>query len=226
MQLEAGKKYFRKRGHTGSVRKIIAITDKVYYKVLYGPARKQHPDGCCKSYNFLRWADGVFEGDDYHRLEGAVLHKTFVMQSTSGKPLFRCSKKRCDFYIRKGYVDKIDEDTYRFNNDQTEEKLNRLYKGQFTEFFMAVKNDQCCVCGKDHNLTRHHVVPQRYKKNLPLETRNRLSNILFVCTACHKVYEDQQFVSDSVDPHVWKDHFISTMNPKFIPSGWDIISIR
>jgi hypothetical protein len=30
-------------------------------------------------------------------------------------------------------------------------------------------------------------------------------------------------VSESVDPYVWKDHFVETMKPRFLPRGWDIV---
>lgn len=226
MNLEVGKKYYHKQGPRGTVCSVVSIDDKVEYEVLYGPALKRQPQGSCNLRQFERWADGVFEGEDYGRLDGAVIHKTHILLDVSGKPLFRCSEKRTAFYIRKGYVKKIDDDTYQFTNDQTEKKLKLLYDGQFSEFFMAIKNDRCCVCGKNYDLTRHHVVPQRHKKNLPLELRTRLSNILFICTACHKTYEDQQLASNSLDPYVWKNHFVEIMKPQFIPAGWDIISIR
>ncbi len=226
MALEVGKKYYHKRSTRGTVRQITSITDTVQYDVLYGPALKRHPKGSCNRRQFERWVDGVFEGEDYSRLDGAILQKTYIVLNISGKPLFRCSHKRLQFYIRKDYVKQVNEDTYQFTNDVTENKLNELYNGQFSEFFMAVKNDRCCVCGKDHDLTRHHVVPQRHKKNLPLELRTRLSNILFICNPCHKAYEDQQLNSDSTDPYVWKNHFIEIMQPQFMPAGWDIVSIK
>lgn len=43
---------------------------------------------------------------------------------------------------------------------------------------------------------------------------------------CHKKYEDNQLKSDSIDPYVWKNHFIETMSPKYLPNGWDIILIK
>ena len=40
---------------------------------------------------------------------------------------------------------------------------------------------------------------------------------------CHDRYEEKQLVSDSVDPYVWKNHFVEAMSPKFLPRGWDIV---
>jgi 5-methylcytosine-specific restriction endonuclease McrA len=227
MHIEAGKKYYHKQGPRGAVREVLRVADgRVEYRVLYGPSRERHAQGTCKLRRFERWADGEFVGDDYTRLDGAVLHRTYLVLSTAGEPILRCSHRRAQFYLRKGHASVVADDTIQFTNDQTENKLRELYDGQFSEFFMAVKNDRCCVCGKDHDLTRHHVVPRRQKKLLPLELRSRLSNVLFLCTACHERYESAQLVSDSTDPYVWKDHFVETMQPRFLPAGWDIVSIK
>jgi hypothetical protein len=227
MQLEVGKKYYRKRGCKGAVREVLRLTDdQVEYRVLYGPALKKHARNSCTRRNFERWADGELVGDDYSRLDGAILQRTFVALNLAGEPILRCSHRRAKFYLRKGYARLVDDDTIQFTDEQTEKKLKELYNGQFSEFFLAVKNDRCCVCGKGHGLTRHHVVPQRHKKKLPLEVRSRLSNILFLCTDCHARYEQEQLVSESTDPYVWKSHFVETMKPQFLPAGWDILSIK
>jgi hypothetical protein len=223
MNIEVGKKYFHKRG-AAVVRLVLAVHDgKVDYQVLHGPALKRHPHNTCSIRNFTLWADGELEGEDYGRLDGAKLHATFVVQNVAGEPIFRCSARRGRFYLKKGYAVAVDDTVLRFIDDTTEKKLAYLYDGQLSPFFMEVKNDRCVVCGKDHNLTRHHVVPQRHKRKLPLDVRKRISNILFLCLDCHHAYETQQLVSESIDPHVWKDHFIDTMRPRFLPKGWDIV---
>jgi hypothetical protein len=224
MTIEPGRKYFQKRGVRGSVRQVLAVSGgKVDYRVLHGPAMKRTPCNSCSLRNFARWADGEFTGDDYARLDGARRHETFVVQNTSGEAIFRCSSRRGKFYLRKGYAVQVGDRTLRFTDDTTEKKLAHLYDGKLSPFFMEVKNDRCVVCGKDHNLTRHHVVPQRHKRKLPLDVRRRISNVLFVCLECHNAYETRQLVSDSLDPYVWKNHFVETMKPGFLPKGWDIV---
>jgi hypothetical protein len=224
MNVEVGKKYYRKRGVCGAVREVLAVHDgKVSYRVLHGPALKRQPFNTCGLRSFAAWADGEFEGEDYRRLDGAKLFKTFLVQGVAGRPIFRCSARRGRFYLRKGYAVQVDEGTLRFTDDTTEKKLAYLYDGELSAFFLEVKNDRCVVCGRDHGLTRHHVVPRRHKRKLPPEVRRRISNILFLCIDCHRAYEDRQLVSESTDPHVWKDHFLDTMRPKFLPRGWDIL---
>jgi hypothetical protein len=224
MNITPSKRYYRKRGVCGTVREVLAVRDgQVDYQVLHGPALKRQPRGTCGLKSFALWANGEFHGDDFRRLDGARLHGTFVVQSVAGTPIFRCSARRGKFYLRKGYAVQVDEQTLRFTDDTTEKKLAYLYDGKLSPFFMEVKNDRCVVCGKDHPLTRHHVVPRRHKRKLPLDVRQRISNILFVCLDCHHAYETRQLVSDSLDPYVWKDHFIDTMKPRFLPRGWDIV---
>ncbi len=168
MNLEVGKKYYHKRGLCGAVRQVLALHDgKVDYQVLHGPARKRQPTNTCSARKFAEWADGEFEGEDYHRLDGARLNGTYVVENVAGTPIFRCSSRRARFYLKKGYAVVVNDGTLRFTDDTTEKKLASLYDGPLSPFFMEVKNDRCVVCGKDHNLTRHHVVPRRHKRNLP-----------------------------------------------------------
>jgi hypothetical protein len=224
MTIEAGKRYFRKRGGCARVRLVLAVDgDRVEYEVLHGPAAKRQARNRCSLRRFADWADGEFEGEDPGRLDGARLHGTFVVQNVAGRPLFRCSRRRGRFYLRKGYAVSVDEATLRLTDATTETVLTRLYGERLSPFFLEVKNDHCVVCGKDHNLTRHHVVPRRHLRRLPLEVRSQLSNVLFVCLDCHRAYEARQLTSTSTDPHVWKDHFLQAMQPRFLPQGWDIV---
>ena len=105
----------------------------------------------------ISW-DVLITDTDYHRLDGAKLHGTYLVQNVAGEPIFRCSAKRARFYLKKGYAVSVGEGTLRFTDDTTEKKLAHLYDGKLSPFFLEVKNDRCVVCGKDHNLTRHHVV--------------------------------------------------------------------
>ena len=224
MNLEVGKKYYQKRGICGGVRQVLALHDgKVDYQVLHGPALKRQPRNTCSHRKFLAWADGVFTGEDYRRLDGAKVFGTYLVQNTAGTPIFRCTEHRGQFYLKKGYAFRLDEMTLRLTDDTTEKKLADLYDGVLNPFFLEVKNDRCVVCGQDHDLTRHHVVPERHKRKIPREVRQRISNVLFLCQTCHRHYENRPLVSESTDPYVWKDHFIETMRPRYLPLGWDIV---
>lgn len=236
--LKENKCYYRRRqGGPAEVRKIISIKDKrIKYKRLQGKTINRYgSEGECNYSTFLAWHDGeISEKADFRLLEGAILHPTYVVLGKDGEPVFRCTQRRAMHYLKKGYADRIDETTIRLNErSNTEQVLESLYGNvKDKPFFMAIKNDKCCVCGKTHNLTRHHVVPQRHLKKLGREVSSYLSNILFVCFECHMGYERHSELepnSDVLDPvmHVlaWRDHFIETTKPKYLPEGWDIFTV-
>ena len=60
--------------------------------------------------------------------------------------------------------------------------------------------------------------------------RNCLSNVLFVCLDCHEKYEqtpEPDLATGDWREYVyaWKEHFVRVMQPKFLPAGWDIVSV-
>ena len=236
--IQEGQCYWHKSQGKVIVRKILSIKDKhIEYKRVYGPPTKLlNKTGICSFATFRQWLDGsVVENADFSILEGANIQPTFIAENSEGKPLFRCSESRAKFYLRRGFADLINKETIRFNHTgkQTENVLASLYgdTGKLP-FFMAVKNDKCVVCGKQFPMTRHHVVPKRHKKKLPDWVKSCISNVLFVCSDCHTKYERQselepnEFITDPVEiVKAWRDHFIKTMKPQFIPEGWDIFRI-
>jgi len=232
-----GKCYFRKVAGRASVRKVLQVNEgRVTYKRLHGPAlKKVGEDGETSLQSFRRWITGeVSEHANFEKLDGAEILPTFLVQNKHGVPVFRCSMKRGLFYLGRGYAEKIDEQTIRFNEvgNRTVEMMEGIYGSLDNHpFFMSVKNDRCVVCGKDHCLTRHHVVPKRHKKKLPRSVSCCISNVLFVCTDCHTKYErfsEQEPHEDITDPveivRAWRDHFIRTTSPQFLPPGWDIFT--
>jgi hypothetical protein len=215
------------------VRRVRAVENgKVDYELLYGPASaRRKPAGVCSLRSFVQHARPIEEQADYAQLDGARRFDTFLVLTTRGEPLLRCSQKRARFYLKKGYVRPVSDGVLQFTDDTTEKTLAELYQGEFSAFFVAVKNDRCVCCGRDNRLSRHHVVPRRHKQRVPLPWRNCLSNVLFVCLDCHNRYEQ----TPEPDPpdgdwkdyvHAWKEHFLKVMAPQFLPAGWDIVSVK
>jgi hypothetical protein len=230
--VEPGQVWRRKRGSAALVRRVRAVVGEVvHYEVLHGPAAlRRHPLGSCRLRSFVRHSRRIEEQDNYSHLDGADLHDTFLVLSTAGEPLLRCSQKRARFYLRKGHAREVSDRVLQFTEGRTEATLSVLYRGQFSEFFLAVKNDRCVCCGATGPLSRHHVVPKRHKRKVPLPWRNCLSNVLFVCLACHEKYERTPEPDlDACDwkryVHAWRDHFVRVMEPRFMPAGWEIVSV-
>lgn len=232
---EIGRMYARRRSGKAEVVRVGALSGEwVEYQFLHGPQRSMRAgSGRCKARNFAAagWQPTP-ERTDYARLDGAATYDTFRVLDTSGEPLLRCSAKRAAFYLRKRFAREVEPGVLQFTDSQTEERLRALYAGGFTAFFMEVKNDRCCACGVTADLTRHHVVPKRHKRNVPRPWRSCLSNVLFVCGRCHRRYEE------SPEPELaaggdwqayvraWKAHFLAVLAPRFVPPGWDIISVQ
>jgi len=240
-RLNEGSCYYSKRHGRASVRKILRIKDEiVHFQRLYGPGSQMKLGlyGSCKMRTFRRWMVGeVNEHADFSLLNGAEIQPTFLVENVEGCPIFRCGEKRANFYVRKGFAEWIDEDRIRLTEAgrATEENLRTMYGGELTSnpFFMAEKNNQCVCCGNRAALTRHHIVPKRHKSRLPREVSRCLSNVLFVCADCHAKYErfSETEPTDSItDPveivHAWRNHFVDTMKPRFIPPGWNIFTMK
>jgi hypothetical protein len=235
MNPEVGRVYARRRGGKAEVVRVTALADEwVEFSYLHGPTRALRAGtDRCKARNFARagWTP-TEEVADYTHLDGAVLTATYSVLDTQGQPLLRCSAKRAAFYLRKGYACEVAPGVLQFTDPQTEERLRVLYANEFSAFFQAVKNDRCVCCGATSNLTRHHVVPKRHKRHVPHPWRSCLSNVLFLCGACHTRYEGtpepdlvpggdwREYV------RAWRDHFFRVLSPRFVPAGWDIVPVR
>jgi hypothetical protein len=230
--LEPGQVWLRQRSSAALVRRVLSVeAGLVYFEVLHGPAGLlRNRLGSVSVRAFLRHSQPIREQSDYSHLDGARRFDTFLVLDTAGKPLLRCSQKRADFYLRKGYARQLSPELLQFTDARTEQTLAKLYQGSFSAFFVAVKNDRCVCCGRTDRLSRHHVVPRRHRRQVPLPWRNCLSNVLFVCLECHRQYEQ----TPEPDPeagdwrayvYAWKDHFVKTMAPQFLPEGWDIVSV-
>jgi 5-methylcytosine-specific restriction endonuclease McrA len=232
---QVGRVYARSRNGKAEVVRVTALEGEwAHFRYLHGPGRAMRAGaGKCKARNFAAagWKP-TDERDGYSHLDGATRFATYEVRDTRGEPILRCSAKRAAFYLRKGYAREVAPGVLQFTDPRTEDRLRLLYLGQFSEFFMAVKNDRCVSCGATTDLTRHHVVPKRHKRNVPRPWRSCLSNVLFVCGACHRRYEEtpepEVVPTDDWQSYVraWRDHFLRVLDPRFVPAGWDIISVR
>ncbi|ORX89316.1 hypothetical protein K493DRAFT_318784 [Basidiobolus meristosporus CBS 931.73] len=104
--------------------------------------------------------------------------------SIEGKLLFRCSKKRLDWYHSRGLAKYVDANSIQLNfetkgSGRAEDK-----------FYLEDQPNRCVGCGRHDQLTLHHIVPEMYRKYMPECIKSRSSfDLLPVCTACHDGYE-------------------------------------
>lgn len=229
--VEIGDVYLRKSKHgKAMVRQVVSIQDgKVYYEKLHGTSQEMRQKrGCCSLKSFIEWSHKkIQKTNDYTIYDGATIHENYLVQNMAGEVILQCSPGKAEFYLKNNCCELVGNKTIRFTIPDFEVKLKELYGTKLNPFFMAKKNDKCTVCGKTYNLTRHHVVPKRHLKSVPIEIKKNISNILYVCNECHIEYEhwfekNGEPTFDLKIPNNWKDHFFNVMNPKFIPEGWDI----
>ena len=109
-------------------------------------------------------------------------YDSIELYSLNGELLSYIDKRKLSFYMRNRLVVNIGENKY---------KLNFLNKGE-NKYDLFTKNrieNICVCCGASEQLQKHHVVPNEYRKNLPLELKEYLSHdILLMCVKCHHEY--------------------------------------
>ena len=107
--------------------------------------------------------------------------------------MFRCEKKRADWYLKT--MDKetgepigelISTDPYTVRLKFKPNGLGNHGK----EWGLIEMDNKCVCCGETEYLTRHHVVPQCYRKYLPLNIKSHnFHDVLPLCIPCHENYE-------------------------------------
>src|SRR5215207_5634765 len=122
--VEPGQVWLRRCGSAALVRRVRAVEKgTVHYQVLHGPASlRRNPAGSCTLRTFLKHARQVHEQADYSHLDGAERFDTFLVLSTTGEPLLRCSQKRAKFYLKKGYARPVSDGVF-YNDTETTEKM-------------------------------------------------------------------------------------------------------
>ena len=154
-----------------------------------------------------------------------------VVQNTSGKPIFRCSEKKARYYLRRGIADHTEDGQLRLVRDNIERVMVNKYGSLDSPYFLAPKFSKCSVCGSEDDLTQHHIVPKRHVKRIDPSIRHIMCNTLCVCRSCHNVYENlsiKEPIGNVLDHPViyvimWRDHFLETLKPNYLPEGWDIL---
>lgn len=112
------------------------------------------------------------------------IYHNYTVLSPDGIEMFRCDKKKFDWYLKRSLAIQIDEDVIRL-----------LFKPKGLgwageHFYLQDRENKCCVCGSSNNLTKHHVVPYCYRRYMPIDIKeNNYFDVLPVCVDCHANYE-------------------------------------
>ena len=138
-----------------------------------------------------------------------MLYDNCKLLDPEGQLLALVDAKRAQWYVKKGLgvVEEENPMTVRLifqpSNSTNQNDL----------FYLTRRANQCVVCGTEQDLTRHHVIPQSFRKHFELALKSRSSHdVLAVCRQCHddynihevqfrKVLSERYMTSDSPIPN-------------------------
>lgn len=114
-----------------------------------------------------------------------IYHNCKVL-SPDGVEMFRCHRKKFNWYIQKGLaaLEPNSTDTIRLKFQP-----NGLgWAGD--HYYLQDRENKCCSCGSNEKLTKHHVVPYCYRREFPENIKNsNYYDVLPLCVDCHTIYE-------------------------------------
>lgn len=111
------------------------------------------------------------------------LYENYQMLSVDDKLICFCSKKRAEWYVKRGLAKFLNEKTFKLNFEPK--------GGGFEhEYFKTPLENKCVCCGANKELTKHHVVPYVFRKRFPVKFKsNNHYDVLALCVDCHESYE-------------------------------------
>ncbi len=127
---------------------------------------------------------------DMTQAKSTDIYGNWAQLSPEGVLMCRTNEKRAMWYVSRGLAVLEGENSIRLTF-----KPNGMgHDGE--PAYLEGKINRCVVCGTEHDLNRHHVVPYQYRKHFPIEHKARSSyDILPLCLDDHEKYEvvAQQF---------------------------------
>ena len=111
------------------------------------------------------------------------IYGNYRMVAPSGDVLCFCDRKKADWYVSRGLAQIVCQDVLL--------SFTPRGKGHAGDkYYLSPKANACVICGKDTELTRHHIVPKCFRKHFPDELKSRSSHdVCPMCRECHTRYE-------------------------------------
>jgi hypothetical protein len=112
-----------------------------------------------------------------------------VLPPDSDVVMFRCNDDRRTWYLSRGLAILV-------SSDPPVIRLTFKPNGPghaADEYFTQVFENRCVVCGSTKNLSRHHIVPDAYRRHFPRESELRgvwMYDVLVLDIRCHEAYEE------------------------------------
>ncbi|KAK3258710.1 hypothetical protein CYMTET_32256, partial [Cymbomonas tetramitiformis] len=113
----------------------------------------------------------------------SVLYENCRILAPDGTVLSTCGQKKINWYIQRGLATLECEEplTARL-------KFEPAGRGHSDDkYYLADKDNRCCVCGREGDYLRHSVVPHCYRQHFPETMRSHLSHdIVLLCVPCKR----------------------------------------
>jgi hypothetical protein len=110
------------------------------------------------------------------------LYQNILMQDPSGEILCGISKKKADWYLERNIAELIETESQIYIRLFKEPK-GRGHAGD--EYYTSKKENKCVVCGKDNHVCRFSIVPQAYRRLMPMNIKSHSSHdIVLLCQFC------------------------------------------
>lgn len=111
--------------------------------------------------------------------------KSWRILSPQGDFMCFTHDKKALWYLRNSLAAVVEQ------NKTIQLKFDPGGPGAINEFDKQEFAFCCVVCGKDHSLNRHHIVPQCFRSYMGEYFKNNANHdIVFLCLPCHLKYED------------------------------------
>lgn len=110
------------------------------------------------------------------------LYDNFRVEDPNGNFMFTCDRKKRNWYLDRNLA------VVKEDSPQTL-RLTFQPKGlgnQGSAFYEEGLDNRCVVCGVEHRLVRHHVIPHSYRRHFPMRIKSHSSHdVVLMCVACH-----------------------------------------
>ena len=113
-----------------------------------------------------------------------TIYESFSMLHPDGTLMCHCNEKKAHWYVNRQLAHWIDNKTFQLNFEP-----NGHGKSDNPYYTQSLEN-KCVVCGSEHNLNKHHVVPYVFRRRFPVNYKqSNHHDILATCINCHENYE-------------------------------------
>ncbi|CAO3614716.1 unnamed protein product [Cunninghamella blakesleeana] len=118
--------------------------------------------------------------------ESNVIYENWKVYNKTGKLMFRCNEKKANWYLKRNLANTLPQ----------EQSIELTFEAKgdghdLNDYMVEEQSNNCVVCNATKELTTHHVVPDMYRKAMPLCIKSKSSrDLLLLCKQCHDQYED------------------------------------